>query len=294
MSKSRDAVEDIRTIDTVTATANAALPKAGGALTGTVTNFTSTGIDDNATSTAVTIDASENVGIGSTPATDWHTNYSVLQVGGQADIWTHKAVGAGKALHISHNAEYDTGFKYIANDEATLYVQGDGAHRFSHGAYGTAGSAISFVERLKIDADGLTFKGNTGGAATALDDYEEGTFNATVTTGTATYLHGRYVKVGSVVTATCLIYGFSNRTSTGDAISFQLPFSTPSGEAYGGGGNAMFRYISSVNDATIAPYISGSLLELFQCNQGNYTQIKHSQLANTSARIYFTVTYRTA
>ena len=111
MSKSRDAVEDIRTIDTVTATANAALPKAGGALTGTVTNFTSTGIDDNATSTAVTIDASENVGIGSTPATDWHSNYSVLQVGGQADIWTHKAVGAGKALHISHNAEYDTGFK---------------------------------------------------------------------------------------------------------------------------------------------------------------------------------------
>ena len=132
------------------------------------------------------------------------------------------------------------------------------------------------------------------GAANTLDDYEEGTFNATVTTGTATYLQGRYVKVGSVVTATCLIYGFSNRTSTGDAISFQLPFSTPSGEAYGGGGNAMFRYISSVNDATIAPYISGSLLELFQCNQGNYTQIKHSQLANTSARIYFTVTYRTA
>ncbi len=37
MSKSRDSVEDLRTIDTVTATANAALPKAGGALTGAVT-----------------------------------------------------------------------------------------------------------------------------------------------------------------------------------------------------------------------------------------------------------------
>ena len=33
---------------------------------------------------------------------------------------------------------------------------------------------------------------------------------------------------------------------------------------------------------------------IFQCNEGNYTQIKHSQLANTSSRIYFTVTYRTA
>ena len=36
---------------------------------GTATNFTSTGIDDNATSTAITIDSSENVGIGtSSPA----------------------------------------------------------------------------------------------------------------------------------------------------------------------------------------------------------------------------------
>ena len=34
MSKSRDSVEDLRTIDTVTATANAALPKAGGSVTG--------------------------------------------------------------------------------------------------------------------------------------------------------------------------------------------------------------------------------------------------------------------
>jgi hypothetical protein len=34
---------------------------------GTLTGFTSTGIDDNATSTAITIDSSENVGIGITP-----------------------------------------------------------------------------------------------------------------------------------------------------------------------------------------------------------------------------------
>ena len=35
---------------------------------GTLTGFTSTGIDDNATSTAITIDSSENVGIGTSPA----------------------------------------------------------------------------------------------------------------------------------------------------------------------------------------------------------------------------------
>jgi hypothetical protein len=41
-------------------------------LSGTVPNFTSTGIDDNATSTAITIDANENVGIGTaTPSKDF-------------------------------------------------------------------------------------------------------------------------------------------------------------------------------------------------------------------------------
>ena len=40
------------------------LPLAGGTMTGTIAGFTSTGIDDNATSTAITIDASEQVGIG--------------------------------------------------------------------------------------------------------------------------------------------------------------------------------------------------------------------------------------
>jgi hypothetical protein len=42
------------------------VPLTGGTMTGalTTTGFTSTGIDDNATSTAITIDASENVGIG--------------------------------------------------------------------------------------------------------------------------------------------------------------------------------------------------------------------------------------
>ena len=41
-----------------------ALAKAGGAMTGVISNFTSTGIDDNATSTAITIDAAENVLVG--------------------------------------------------------------------------------------------------------------------------------------------------------------------------------------------------------------------------------------
>jgi len=52
------------------------LPLAGGTMTGVIAGFESTGIDDNATSTAITIDSSENVGIGTaTPA-------AILDLGG--------------------------------------------------------------------------------------------------------------------------------------------------------------------------------------------------------------------
>ena len=242
--------------------------------------FKSTGIDDNATSTAVTIDANENVGVGATSLSN-HTNFGHITAGGSSGGMVTNQVNGTDGMRL-----YSTAAGTILNETRNLPLD-----------FSTNNTA-----RMRIDSAGHAIigggvtlgNGQTYAAANTLDDYEEGTFNATVTTGTATYLNGRYVKVGSVVTATCLIYDFSNRTSTGDAISFQLPFSTPSGEPYGGGGNVMFRYISSVNDVTIAPYISGSLLELFQCNEGNYTQIKHSQLANTSSRIYFTVTYRTA
>ena len=44
------------------------------AAAGTFTTFTSTGIDDNAASTAITIDGSQNVGIGTAPATNLHVN----------------------------------------------------------------------------------------------------------------------------------------------------------------------------------------------------------------------------
>ena len=56
----------------------------------TTGTFTSTGIDDNATSTAITIDASENVGIGTaSPATKLH-----VEVAGASSIITNKGTSS--------------------------------------------------------------------------------------------------------------------------------------------------------------------------------------------------------
>jgi hypothetical protein len=57
----RDAV-----LTSTTTTANAALPLAGGTMTGVIAGFESTGIDDNASSTSITLLSSGTVGVGGT------------------------------------------------------------------------------------------------------------------------------------------------------------------------------------------------------------------------------------
>jgi len=91
------------------------------ASTATVTTFTSTGIDDNATSTAITIDSSQNVGIGGSPTGS--SSYRTLNIIGGADV--------GGALRLSttanengHIFQYNDGV-YLSGDEVTFISTGD-------------------------------------------------------------------------------------------------------------------------------------------------------------------------
>ena len=73
---------------------------------GVLTGFTSTGIDDNATSTAITIDSSENVGIGvSSPSTKLHiqdADYTTMSI--QAGTTSHGAI-----LNLGDSGDIDYG-----------------------------------------------------------------------------------------------------------------------------------------------------------------------------------------
>ena len=129
---------------------------------GTISNFTSTGIDDNATSTAITIDASENVGIGTTSPS------GLLNIQGTTDHLklTYPSI-ASYILDVKSNGDFA--------------IDKDG------------------TERLRIQSGGgISFNGDTA-AANALDDYETGTWTPTATNGVA--MGATYIKVGAVVTA---------------------------------------------------------------------------------------------
>ena len=129
------------------------LPLAGGTMTGTIADFTSTGIDDNATSTAITIDASENVGIGVAPET-WHVDRTAIDIGFGSAFYAHNN---SSRTYVSAN-EYQGagGSSYYKNTAvASQYEQfSDGTHKFKVAPSGTADSAISWTTALTITNDG--------------------------------------------------------------------------------------------------------------------------------------------
>ena len=135
---------------------------AGGHPLATATNFTSTGIDDNATSTAITINSSEKVGIGVVPSTSWTPSVDALQIGTSGAVWSGDTADY---LYLSSNSVFDgTNFRYINSNVASHYVQTtNGFHQFYNAPTGTAGNSFSPLKRLQISNDGdISFYEDTG------------------------------------------------------------------------------------------------------------------------------------
>jgi hypothetical protein len=144
------------------------------AVTGT---FTSRGIDDNADAVAITIDSSENVGIGtSTPRTGLHlygagqTNSAISDAGSLGAFLrvsdTGAAGGAGGGVVFGTNASEADGFAGFAAIKGLLSNGNDrtiGALAFSTRA-STTDTALT--ERMRLTSDGNLLVGKTSVNAT--------------------------------------------------------------------------------------------------------------------------------
>ena len=116
---------------------------------GTISNFTSTGIDDNATSTAITIDASENVGIGAISPTGRLNIAPIGNIGGSGGTMSNAGLRIGTTTASSmyldtnevHGSETLNFFSNGTDNSVADYI------RFSTG--GSAGA-----ERMRITSDG--------------------------------------------------------------------------------------------------------------------------------------------
>ena len=118
------------------------LPKAGGTMTGTIAGFTSTGIDDNATSTAITIDNSGRIGINTAPsAIMQHIILTSLNYGNylQSDHTAGHAFTShmtntsftGKVLNLQAEASAGSGWNFgtmysSSSSDLEFNLRGDG------------------------------------------------------------------------------------------------------------------------------------------------------------------------
>ena len=187
----------------------------------TVSNFSSTGIDDNADANAITIDSSENVLVGGTnvyPADNNVVGHSLTAVGqlqssvsgyapfignrksSDGDIAVFRKDGTkvgslgttGGDLTIDGPSEH-TGLRFEATD---ITPRHNGSA--SNGVNDLGTSAARFKD---LYLSGGAYIGGTG-SANKLDDYEIGSFSLTEVQGSITgdtVRSGTYTKIGRMV-----------------------------------------------------------------------------------------------
>ncbi len=181
---------------------------------GTFTTFTSTGIDDNATSTAITIDSSENVGIGTTnPAYNleiWSATDPAVRVyntgtGSSDDSLLRLQIAGTTARNFIYFG--DSGDSDIGNIE---YNHSDNSMRFT----------TNTVEAFRVDSSGNVGIG-TDSPAEPLH-VQEGSSGITARAGTVALIEGSAntkVSIASGTTSTGeLLFGSSDDNDAGRII----------------------------------------------------------------------------
>jgi hypothetical protein len=221
------------------------------ALTKTPIELSSTpGIVDNSNATAITIDSSENVGIGVTPESHY-TGYVGIDFGKSGGLFSNAS--GTNVTGLSNNAYLNSdssAWVYKETDEASYYNQTAGTHRFSVAPSGTAGNAITWSEAMRIDASGnvLVGKTATGIATVGAELKATGELLATVNSDACAFLNRKTsdgdiavfrkdgTTVGSIGTAGGQSYIYGAGTDVG---------------LYWGSNNIYPMRATGLNDATI-------------------------------------------
>jgi len=247
--------------------------------------------------TAVTIDTSQNVGIGVTPSA-WGS-FKAIQLGGS----TYNAIASSNSyMAIFGNTYYDgSNFKYVSTAGASTYIQSGGGHYLSSASSGTAGNTVTLTQVLAVGKSstlalegattqtgtGITFPATQSASSDAntLDDYEEGTWTATDVSGaglTLTNTTQRYTKIGRLVTLSITDLTWPSTANTSAVEIGGLPFTS----SWLGGGAGISNYTGYTLQMIILN--SYNAIRLYNTPTG-FNRPTNANMSTNS--LYFSITY---
>jgi hypothetical protein len=261
--------------------------------------------------TAVTVDASQNVGIGvSSPESGFKLHVSgnafVQNIAGQtvgkvvvdnADnrlvLGSYFEAGVGQYSFISSTDNAETGnisllFRTGSTERMRILSTGN-ILSLSGGSTTATGTGIAFPATQSASTDVNT-----------LDDYEEGTWTPGISFGGAsvgvTYSQqvGRYVKVGKQVTVNGYLYLSSKGSSTGAAKITGLPFPMANIASFFPGSCLRANTVATTFSGAIQFYLTpnDATVSLEYLASGTATPVQNTGINNTTDTC-FSITYIT-
>jgi hypothetical protein len=134
-----------------------------------------------------------NVNIGNKNHLNHHSTVDSLQIGYALNLYEDSYTnGTDNYVVLGNNIHYNSGNKYMRNDEASRIMMQAGTFYFQNAVTGTAGNAITFADVLRITSNGDVGIGESSPAdrlvvqkANATGDVAARIKNDTTTDGTA-------------------------------------------------------------------------------------------------------------
>jgi hypothetical protein len=195
-----------------------------------------------ASTTALTINGSQNVGIGTTSP---QSLLELKSTTGTVTARLNSASGSGREYGLASSSTGGFGIYDFTGSSYVTFINSSGNVSLKNATTSANGIGITFPATQSASSD-----------ANTLDDYEEGTYTVTFTPQTSGSITlgvntAAYTKIGRMVTVTGSIDVSSVSSPTGTHIKMNLPFTVANSDTTVSSGVVNFNVLGSSKAANI-------------------------------------------